>query len=409
MPTDPGRFIRGWLTLELSGEHPERLLDLALRQGLALREVQWLEPGRLLAQLDRDDLRQLTALARRCRVRVRVRRRQGLPFLLKDLRRRPLLPLAALLFLPLLAFLCSIVAEVSVTSPEPLDPREAVLVSQLAREAGVTAGRCRWTMDLEAAEKHILQGFPRLIYAEILRHGNRLEIAVVRRIDVAEEEKIRPPGDLVAACGGVIVDVLVQRGTACVSSGDRVQPGQVLISGDWNGDYVGAVGIVTARVFGAGYGECYQQQVKLVPTGRSRQQAALARPGGEPSLLLGRSRPFLLEQAACSRQGLRLWRKITLPVEIILIEFAELYPQRSYHSPEQAEAAARIIAGQRALRDLQQAGCPLLEVADFTEQPLDLGDGVSRCRVTAQALAEIGRFRPAGGNGAEGEPQSAAE
>ena len=77
MPTDPGRFIRGWLTLELSGEHPERLLDLALRQGLALREVQWLEPGRLLAQLDRDDLRQLTALARRCRVRVRVRRQRG--------------------------------------------------------------------------------------------------------------------------------------------------------------------------------------------------------------------------------------------------------------------------------------------------------------------------------------------
>lgn len=396
MKADPGRFLSGWLTVEIRGEKPERLLDRALAAGLSLHDTRWLEPGRLLTKLILAELRQLAALARPAGCRLRVRRRQGLPFLLRSLRRRPLLPAAALLFLPLLAFLCSLVAEVEVTSPVPLDPREQVLVSELARSAGVRAGRSRWVMDLEAAEDAIRQGFPRLIYTEILCHGNRLEIAVVRRIDVAEEEQIRPPGDLVSAADGVIVDVLVQRGTAQVVPGQRVRPGQVLISGDFGGEYQGAAGIVTARVFGAGYGECPLEEIMPTLTGRSTQQVRLARTGADEGVkLLGRDSPYRQEQASRTRRQLCLWRKIPLPVEIILIEVAEVDPVRCRRTPEQARNVALRQARSRALAALSgQAGGRLLDGVRCTELPLELGDGLSRARVVVWATARIASFRP---------------
>ncbi|MBO7668379.1 MAG: sporulation protein YqfD, partial [Firmicutes bacterium] len=395
MRNDPGRIISGWLTVEIWGKRPESLLNLALKEGLSLTDVRWLGPGRLEAQLTPEDLRRLRPLTRRARCRLRIRRRQGLPFLLAAARRRPLLPAAILLFIPLLAFLSSLVAEVTVTSPYPLDPREEALVYQLAREAGVEAGRCRWAMDLEAAEKAILRGFPRLFFAEILRHGNRLEIAVVRRIDVPEDELIRPPGDLVAAAPGVIIDALVQRGTAAVASGDTVRQGQLLISGAYAGDYLGATGIVTARVFGTGYGECRLEEVRLRPTGRVSQQIRLARPGGPGALLLQNGADVTLGLRRESRRQLLLWRKIPLPVEIILIEVAEIDPVRLYRTPEQARLAAAAQARARAWQELASlTGENLLSPARYSDQQIDLGDGVIRVRTLAESEAEIGSFRP---------------
>lgn len=395
MRNDPGRIISGWLTVEISGKRPESLLNLALSAGLALTGVRWLGPGRIEAQLTPEDLKKLRPLTRRARCRLHIRRRQGLPFLLACARRRPLLPLALLLFIPLLAFLSSLVAEVTVTSPDPLDPREEALIYQLAREAGVEEGRSRWGMDLEAAEKAILRGFPRLFFAEILRHGNRLEIAVVRRIDVPEGEEIRPPGDLVASAPGVIIDALVQRGTAAVSSGDAVRQGQVLISGAYAGDYLGAAGIVTARVFGQGYGECYLEEAQLKETGRRGQQIKLARTGRPGALLADSASDIVLSRRSESRRQLLLWRKIPLPVEVILIEVAEVGPVRVSRTPEQARLAATAQARRRAWQELAGiAGEGLLAPARYTDQLIDLGDGVIRVRSLAESEAAIGSFRP---------------
>ncbi|MBQ1343207.1 MAG: sporulation protein YqfD, partial [Firmicutes bacterium] len=99
MRNDPGRIISGWLTVEISGKRPESLLNLALSAGLALTGVRWLGPGRIEAQLTPEDLKRLRPLTRRARCRLHIRRRQGLPFLLACARRRPLLPLALLLFI----------------------------------------------------------------------------------------------------------------------------------------------------------------------------------------------------------------------------------------------------------------------------------------------------------------------
>ena len=66
---------------------------------------------------------------------------------------------------------------------------------------------------------------------------------------------------------GIIEDILVRRGTAAVSSGDAVCKGDILIYG-WQGDLASAAdGIVTAKLWGEGYGECALREEWTEPSG----------------------------------------------------------------------------------------------------------------------------------------------
>ena len=82
MRKQPFARIRGELTIEISGERPERLLNLALREGIRLDEVRHLSAGRLSCRIALPDIYQLRPLARRARCRIRIRQRRGLPFTL---------------------------------------------------------------------------------------------------------------------------------------------------------------------------------------------------------------------------------------------------------------------------------------------------------------------------------------
>ena len=397
MRAEAQRIRQGVLLIEIKGPQPERLLNLAVQNGVDLRRVHRLDRGRLQAQVSPGEFRQLRDLARPAGCTLHIRRRRGLPFLLAGARRRPVLPLAALLFIPLLAFCCSIVSSVTVTSPYELDPAEQARVGELAAQAGLIPGRSCWRMDLEAAEQAILKGFPQIFYAEIFRRGNALEIKVVRRLDVPPGQEIRPPGDVVALAPGVIRHVLVERGTAQVSSGDTVRAGQVLISGGFAGEYLGASGLVTAFVFSEGYGECYEREIILEKTGRSHQQLGLALSGSggrDWARLAGAGAGgYLLSQAETEVRPLSLWRKIDLPVELILVEVAELDPARHSRSPDQARDRARELSRERAGAALAAWGLELCEDPRLDSQSLDLGDGVQRVHTVATALAEIGGFQ----------------
>ena len=391
MRKQPFARIRGELTIEISGERPERLLNLALREGIRLDEVRHLSAGRLSCRIALPDIYQLRPLARRARCRIRIRQRRGLPFTLAFLRRRFILPLAAALATLLLAFLCSLCWNIRVTSPYDLSEEDTTRILQLAEDQGIIRWRSRWNMDTEAAEEYILDSFPELYYAEIYQHGTALEIHVVKRIDIPEEDRQRQPGNIVAACDGVISDVLVRQGTAAVKSGDTVKKGDVLIWGVFNGQLCVADGIVTANVGTEGYGECSQEETIVQETGNYTQYSALIAPSGAQLVLLGsKEAPYDSYRTLQSRETIYLWRNIPLPVELLLIEMRELTYSTLTHSPAEAQQIANKLAEERAVRALESLECgePQGEIS-ISHEIIDTEDEIARCRALVIALLRI--------------------
>lgn len=386
------RRMRGELEIEISGELPQRLLNLAQRQGLIFRDIRFVSSERLRARIALADVYRLRPLMRPCRCRLRICRRIGLPFTLAFLRRRPLLPLGALLAIGLLVFVNSLIFEIEVGGPYPLSEQRVAQILQLAEQQGLKSGACVWRLDLQQIERQIADNAAQISFAEIYRCGNNVYIEVVERDGLSADEQPLPAGDIVAACDGLIIDVLVRQGTAAVQSGDAVTAGQVLIYGYQGQRRLAASGIVNAEVYGRGYGECALSGTAERYTGRSCKNLAVRVNDGALLLIAGADpAPYQLYDTERRSRRLSLGRNKPLSVEFVVSKICE---KEQYTLRRSADEAAAIAA--EAATAAARAALP--EQANLSDTQLTeilLEDDLRRMQAVLTATAEIGVFRAA--------------
>ncbi|NLF80770.1 MAG: sporulation protein YqfD [Clostridia bacterium] len=396
----PGIF-RGAVDIEISGRFSERFLNLAFQEGIELSRIHKKETS-VVARVPLDHVHQLRDIARRSHCAFRIHRRVGLPFTLAFLRRRPLLPLAAAAAVFLLSFISSFIFSIEVGGPYPVLPEDGQKVLQLAAEAGVEPGRSRWGVDLEAAEQYILLNFSELVFVEIAEQGVHLMIKVVKRVDVAPEDAVKPPGNLVAACDGIIEDVLVRQGTAAVKSGDAVSRGDILIYGWQGGAEVAANGIVTANLWGEGYGECAELEEGSEPSGRTAIAIGVQIDSGPLLHLAGAARsPYEMYRVSHQVARTIIWRKTGPTVEVIFTEIGELLPFSIVYTPEEARLQARTRAKENAYENLLRlcgaADGDALRLTATRIEDIALPDGLARAHAVCEGRTEIGVYQQAAG------------
>ncbi len=241
------RFLQGTVGFEAVGGYPEGLLNKATEQGIELWNTRR-QGLSLFACCRASDYRRLRRPARRCGLRLRVRSRRGLPFLLRPFRARWGLAIGAVTACILLHLLSSRVWVLTVQGNDRLS-KEQIL--QVLEPLGVTVGGNFDTVDIPAAQLAALQQLPDLAWLSVNVSGSVANILVSERAPSLPVEDTAP-ANIVAACDGVIVDMHVTGGQAAAQIGDAVTAGDLLISGVTDSN-VGpllkrAAGTVTARI-----------------------------------------------------------------------------------------------------------------------------------------------------------------
>jgi similar to stage IV sporulation protein len=399
MKTDLPGLLQGLVEIEISGRFSERFLNLAFLEGIELKRI--VKSGEnVVARVPLSRVHDLRAIARRSHCPFRIRRRVGLPFTFAFLRRRPLLPLAVATAMFLLSFISSLIFSLDVSGPYPVSEADRQKVLQLAAAAGVEPGRSRWGMDLAAAEQYILKNYDELVFIEIAERGVHITIEVVKRVDVSPEDAVKPPGNLVASCDGIIEDVLVRRGTAAVQTGDAVCRGDILIYGWQGGEAIAADGIVTADLWGEGYGECGDLEEGSKASGRRTTAIGLQIDGGPLLHIAGAARsPYELYQVKSRVARTITWRKTGLSVEVIITEIGELLPFSIIYTTEEAIAKARSRAVANAYNELLQLygmdDDGSLQIIDKRLEDVALPQGPARAHAVYQGRGEIGIYQQA--------------
>lgn len=241
------RFLRGTVRFEAVGGYPEGLLNMAAEQGIELWNTRRKECS-LFANCKAADYRRLRRPARRCGLRMRVRARRGLPFLLRPFRARWGLAVGAIAALVLLQLLSSRIWVITVQGNDRLSDEQ---ILQALEPWGVTVGGNFDTIDIPAAQLAALQQLPDLAWLSVNVSGSVANVLVSERtLSLPVEDTA--PANIIAACDGVIVDMDVTGGQAAVQVGDAVRTGDLLIGGVTDSN-VGpllkrASGTVTARV-----------------------------------------------------------------------------------------------------------------------------------------------------------------
>ncbi len=319
-------YMLGFLVLTVRGEHPERFLNLATTRGVTLWDVLWVNPETILVKVAACSFRPLRHIARRTRVRVRIRTKHGLPFTMQRLRRRRMLAVGAIAFCLLLSLLSSLVWTVDVSGAKRLDPAQ---VRRVAASAGLYQGNLRFMVNGKDVADRLMQEMPGIAFAEVDFRGTQATIRIYERV-------LPPPSlgpaHIVAGKDGVIKDLLVLAGTAQVKDGDVVHAGQILISGIiapplqpktpgappppaplHKPRFVEAQGIVRARVWYRCYAEAPREELVEQKTGRTASIVSIKIAGKEIIIKGPPTIPYLLYDLTEKKRKLPQWRIFFCP------------------------------------------------------------------------------------------------
>jgi len=400
-------YIIGYLVLRVEGQNPERLVNLAIQDGVPVWRI---EAGRHLLRMcvPVGHFKGLRHLARRARVMVHVEERRGLPFAVRRLLRRQGLVVGGLLFLAGLYALSSCIWTIEVTGLETLPPD---VVLRGAADLGLRPGVLKRSIDPRRIENGLILNVRELSWAGLEIHGTRAVLEVVEKALPPAEIPATTPAHVVAAKGGLVTEVIALRGVALVRRGQTVSPGQILISGiiglsaeeqlglveprklpgglPPRTALVHALGVVRARVWYRGHGEATLEQQLRVRTGRTATRI-LIKIGGQEIIVKGQGDvPFAEYDQETVRRSLLIWRNINIPVEVKMTTFYEVQLVPKSVPPEVAEQEARESAVVQAMTAVPP-GAKLVDVRPTVTSK----DGRVFADVIIETLEDIGRSEP---------------
>ena len=348
------------------GGDTEGLLNDAAGAGLHLARVA-AQPGGFCGHCAAWRYRPLAALARRRRVRLRVKRRQGLFFRLRPLLRRTGLWVGLGLFLPLLVWSRGLVWAVEY---EGMTPGQQARAAALLREsAGLMPGARADAARLAAGEYALLQS-GEFSWASLNFFGGRLEVeaAAAKPVPAVFSGKLQT---LCARTAGVVAEVNLKSGTALVAPGQQVEAGQPLIGTsrterDGTPIFAPAAGVVTARfTWSASFDQPLTVETEML-TGASTTRVRAA--CGGLRLTLPAAGGGAAAAQSTRHDQLTLWG-LPLPVSLEETTFYEKAPARTAYRDNLALAMARL----HCLRALEAAwpGADLVAQQETVEMRAD--------------------------------------
>lgn len=242
------RFLFGYVSFTARGGFPERFINLCRRNDILLWELKS-KNSVLTACTDRSGYKKIRSAARKSGMKVRIKKKHGLPFFLNRHSRRA----------GVLVGICFCVAVTLILSTRiwSVDVKGNVRVSEeriieVFEELGVKRGVSGSRIDIRSTEIEALRRMPELSWLNINIDGCAAKIEVRETVEVPEIDDDGIPTDIVAARDGQIVILRPFSGTQEQKIGNAVLKGDPLISGivenkDLTVSFCRAKGYVVAR------------------------------------------------------------------------------------------------------------------------------------------------------------------
>lgn len=221
-------FLNGYLILRLYGQRVADLINWATRENIGLWQIRYLKDGAVQMKIRKQDFWQLWPHIRQTQTKMRLERKVGFPFIVRNVWRRKAFLFGAFCFVMSLYVLTSLVWSVDIEGTNRLSPQT---VREVARQVGIYPGQWRGRLaDTDLLQHQMLDKIPELSWVGVRIQGTHVQIQVVEKVpgwkSVAEG-----PQHIVARKAGTIREIFVYQGKAVVSRGQFVRPGEVLISG----------------------------------------------------------------------------------------------------------------------------------------------------------------------------------
>ncbi len=388
----------GIVTIKLLGLRPEKIINMALARGIFLWDLKK-DQDFMSFRIRSSGYEAMKSLADEHSYSMEVVDQKGLPFMKSTLKRRVGFLGGAVGFIIALYILSSFVWFVSVSGNEKIDDQK---ILRTAAQYGVYKGAAKWNFSRAEAEQAMLRDIKELTYIKIEIRGVKADIQVVEKILPGDE--ITGPCHLLASKDGIIEEVLVLEGQVKVQEGDAVARGDVLISGivfpqpnpympselnqDLDPYLVRARGIVKARVWYEGYGECRLYQEAKLFTGQEKRIVYIKTPRNEFRIFGDDKKGFKLFETSETNKN------INTPLgQFSIINVVE--KEQVVEIQEYTEQEATRIAKEKALETLHTKIDKSQKISDSKIEVLSSpSESVLRIKVAVETIEDIALAEP---------------
>lgn len=222
------RWLGGYLLVRLTGRAPERFFNLCRSRGIELWGLRATPEG-CEGYMTVAGLRQSREPIRKAQVKLRIRRRYGLPFFLYRNRKRKLFFAGVAACFAMLYGLSFFIWDIQVEGNRMYT--EDTLVRYFDG-LDIRCGMPKSLVDCQDLEDSLRTDFPEITWVSARVSGTRLLVKIKENEVLSSVPELETgPCDLVAEKDGIITEMIVRSGTPQVAVGDTVAAGDVLISG----------------------------------------------------------------------------------------------------------------------------------------------------------------------------------
>lgn len=229
-------YIFGTVDITVEGFFIERFINICKTEKIILWSSK-LEKGTILkAKINKNNFKNIRHIARRTSCRVRLERKNGLPFVMKKYRKRKFFAVATIVIAIFCFMITRFIWNIEITGTESLS-REEVL-SDLAKY-GIQEGKLKSKLNLDEIKNEMRLNRNDLAWIGIDIKGTNVIVTVVEAREEPEIMDENTPSNIVADKNGTISKMVVRNGTARVNVGDTVSVGDILVEGVMEGQYTG--------------------------------------------------------------------------------------------------------------------------------------------------------------------------
>ena len=336
-------FYRCRLQLRIEGFKADKLLNMAFRKGIFMRQICVLSETEITVWIAAGDLKKLKKLAKSL-YKITVLQEKGPECGLKKIRRQPFVLLGIALAAAVIFARSLLISTVIVDGYKAI-PEESL--RKCLSESGIYEGAWRPDIEWEKARKTLYDTFPEITWVKLVYDGTAVYLDIAETDDLRDTSRTDADGDaedtddaedtgkkitytdLVAEKSGYVESVQPLWGEARVEAGDYVKKGQVLIGGcipiepttfeegDAKEYYVKAQGEVWARVpYRLNFAqERYKENARGLQDENAEEFAEESAKGGENEKIIieNKTERTPEEIKAKAEQQIRLWAKENLP------------------------------------------------------------------------------------------------
>ncbi|MGL4818887.1 MAG: sporulation protein YqfD [Bacilli bacterium] len=251
------QFLSGSVELMISGSLKEPFLNELAMNGIELRSVRR-DGEHIRAYLPLRAVHQMRRIKRRYPVRVEFRRRKGLPFLFKRLMQYQGFALGIVLFFLLLFGAGQFIWGIHI---EGASYKTRMQIEAALRKQNISVGQSLYELDrLEVIQQKLTNSIPNVTWIGVELRGTHMYLTAVEKKEARKPVPLGPR-HLVSTKEATVVQLFIEKGQPLVGPSQRVQKGEILVSGMLGSEesptLVSAKGIV--------YGETWYESDVSVP------------------------------------------------------------------------------------------------------------------------------------------------